>query len=114
MTDSNDSTPIMNLNFRDRDTLYAAYMPFLSQGGLFVPTDHRFEIGDEVSLLLQLPEIHELLQATGRVVWLNPRATAGRPAGIGIHFDKQSSEVNKRIESLLATLVKSGRPTYTM
>jgi type IV pilus assembly protein PilZ len=111
---SDSHQPVLNIVFRDRDTLYASYMPFLGNGGLFIPTDRPYEIGDMVSLLIQLPDEVEPQAASGRVVWLNPRATAGRPAGIGVHFDKQVNSLSKRIEVLLASLLKSERPTYTM
>ena len=41
---------VMSLAIRDKNALHKAYMPFLSQGGLFIPTDKQYEIGDEVFL----------------------------------------------------------------
>jgi type IV pilus assembly protein PilZ len=111
---SDSPHPVLNLVFRDRNTLYASYMPFLSNGGLFIPTDHSYEIGDKVTMTIQLPDEVEPQSVIGRVVWLNPRATAGRPAGIGVHFENQAIGLIKRIEALLASLLKSDRPTYTM
>ena len=45
---------VMSLSFRDRAGLYAAYMPFLLNGGIFVPGTRSAQLGDEVFLLLQL------------------------------------------------------------
>ncbi len=115
MSDSASPKPTLTINLRDQDTLYAAYMPFLTHGGLFIATDQRFEIGDAVMLNVQLPNDVEPVSVDGRVVWLNPRATAGRPTGVGIHFDPRSgSALNKRIEALLAPQLNSARATYTM
>ena len=50
-----DPTPgILSLTIRDKNALYAAYMPFLDNGGLFVPTEKKYKVGDEVFILLSL------------------------------------------------------------
>ena len=36
---------ILSLTIKDRAVLYAAYMPFVRNGGLFVPTNKRYELG---------------------------------------------------------------------
>ncbi len=115
MADSASSNPTLTIDLHDHDALYASYMPFLTHGGLFIATDQRFEIGDAVTLRVKLPGDIESVTVEGRVVWLNPRTTAGRPAGVGVHFDGRSgSPLNKRIEALLAPQLKSTRATYTM
>lgn len=115
MSDSDSLKLTLTINLRDQDALYAAYMPFLTYGGLFIATDQRFEIGDVVELHVRLPDDVETTTVEGRVVWLNPRATAGRPAGVGVHFHARGgSTLHKRIEALLAPQLKSVRPTYTM
>ena len=45
---------ILSLTIKDRTVLYAAYMPFVRNGGLFVPTNKRYELGEEVFILLAL------------------------------------------------------------
>jgi type IV pilus assembly protein PilZ len=45
---------ILSLTIKDRAVLYAAYMPFVRNGGLFVPTNKRYELGEEVFILLAL------------------------------------------------------------
>lgn len=100
---------------KDRDTLYASYMPFLLEGGLFIPTDKSYDIGDEVFVLLSLLDEPQRYPVTGRVVWISPKSGSGRPAGIGIHFSGPQSEVvRNKIETYLATMQKSARPTHTM
>ena len=47
---------ILSLVVKDKAGLYNAYMPYIRQGGIFVPTPRRYFIGDEVFLLLTLPE----------------------------------------------------------
>lgn len=107
---------VMSLAIRDKNTLYAGYMPFLKNGGLFIPTDKPFELDDEVFLLLTLMEEPERFPVTGKVVWITPKAALGnRPMGIGIQFSgMESNTVQKKIETYLAGTLKSERPTNTM
>lgn len=107
---------VMSLAVRDKNTLYASYMPFLKNGGIFIPTDKPFELGDEVFLLLSLMDEAERFPVTGKVVWITPRTTpGGRPIGIGIQFSGvEGAKVQQKIETYLAGSLKSDRPTNTL
>ena len=35
---------ILSLTTKDRAVVYAAYMPFVRHGGLFVPTNKKYEL----------------------------------------------------------------------
>ncbi|MEE8342905.1 MAG: pilus assembly protein PilZ, partial [Gammaproteobacteria bacterium] len=37
---------LLSLNIKDKAALYAAYMPFVQNGGLFIPTEKDYELGD--------------------------------------------------------------------
>lgn len=112
---------VIPLSIKDKDTLYRSYMPFLTEGGLFIPTNRPYELGDDVFVILTLMEERQKFPITGRVVWLVPRPAAGRPAGIGIHFmtpnpeaQNQNQLAQKKIETYLGGALKVDRPTYTM
>ena len=45
---------IVSLTIKDRAVLYAAYMLSVRHGGLFVPTNKKYELGEEVFILLAL------------------------------------------------------------
>jgi len=107
---------VLSLTIRDRGALLAAYMPFLKNGGLFIPTNKRYELGDEVFMLLTLLEERDKLSVAGTVVWVTPTGAQGnRAAGIGIQFkDSDTHEARTKIESLLGGALKSERPTHTM
>ena len=45
---------VLQLVFRDKNALYAAYMPLLTDGGVFVPTTRDYRLGDDLYLLLTL------------------------------------------------------------
>ena len=35
---------VLSLNIRERAALYAAYMPFLRGGGIFIPTPRQYQL----------------------------------------------------------------------
>ncbi|MCD9028460.1 PilZ domain-containing protein [Luteimonas sp. BDR2-5] len=108
---------ILSLAVKDKAALYNAYMSYLKQGGIFVPTPKRYFLGDEVFLLLTLPESSDRLPTAGKVVWVTPAGAQGnRTAGVGVQFaDTPEGEALKgRIETLLAGSLTSEKPTHTM
>ena len=108
---------ILSLAVKDKAALYNAYMPYLKHGGIFVPTPKRYFLGDEVFVLLTLPESSERLPVAGKVVWLTPPGAQGnRTAGIGVQFAEtaEGEQVKGRIETLLAGTLASDKPTHTM
>lgn len=65
---------ILSLTIRDKSVLYAAYMSFVKNGGLFIPTNKSYKIGDEVFMLLTLMEEPEKIPVAGKVIWITPVA----------------------------------------
>lgn len=108
---------ILSLAIKDKAALYSAYMPFVRHGGIFVATPKRYFIGDEVFLLLTLPESTERLPVAGKVAWVTPVGAQGnRPAGIGVQFadSAEGEAVKSKIETLLAGTLNAERATHTM
>ncbi|MDY0205941.1 MAG: PilZ domain-containing protein [Pseudomonas sp.] len=106
---------VLTLSIRDTSVLYAAYMPFIKHGGLFIPTIREYELGDEVLMSLNLMDEVEKIPATGRVVWVTPRGAQGnRAAGVGVQFSENDAIARNKIETYLAGVLASGRPTHTM
>ena len=106
---------ILSLTIKDKAVLYSAYMPFLDNGGLFVPTNKAYSLGDEVFMLLTLMDESEKIPISGKVVWITPRGAQGnRTAGIGVKFSEQDASANAKIENYLAGTLSSDRPTHTM
>ncbi len=107
---------ILSFAVRDKSALYASYMPFIKNGGLFIPTNKTYQLGDEVFLLLQLMDEPERIPVAGRVVWITPLGAEGnRTIGIGVQFSDQDKGATKRkIEEYLAGALESERPTHTL
>jgi type IV pilus assembly protein PilZ len=93
---------ILSLTIKDKAVLYSAYMPYLHNGGLFVPTNKAYNVGEKIPI-------------AGKVVWVTPRGAQGnRTAGIGVQFSEQDAAANSKIENHLAGSLSSDRPTHTM
>ena len=107
---------ILSLTIKDKNALYAAYMQFVKNGGLFIPTTKKYNIGDEVFMLLSLMEEAERLPVAGRIIWITPVGAEGnRAAGIGVQFSAQDGGMARnKIEGYLAGALKSDKPTHTM
>lgn len=107
---------ILSLSIKDKNALYAAYMPFIKNGGLFIPTKREYEMGEEVFMLLNLMEETERLPIAGKIIWKTPVGAEGyRAAGIGVQFsDQDGGTARNKIETYLAGTLEADRPTHTM
>lgn len=107
---------VLSLAIKEKAALYAAYMPYLKHGGIFVPTSKPYQLGDEVYLILTLMDDPTKLPIAGKVVWISPQGGGSRQPGIGVHFPADETGINarKKIEDVLGTALKSARPTHTI
>ena len=114
--ENGESRPtVLSLTIKDKSALYAAYMPFLNSGGLFIPTRKSYQMGEEVFMLLTLLEENEKVPVAGKVVWITPAGAQGnRAAGVGIQFNDENEVARTKIEAILGGVLKSSRPTHTM
>lgn len=104
------------LIFSDKEQLYRSYMPFIRHGGLFVKTTQNYSLGDEVFLLIQLPEESQKYSIAGKVVWCTPLcAQGGKASGIGVQLpDKDDDMLSKKITKLLADLLQTEQTSETL
>lgn len=107
---------ILSFAIKDKSALYASFMPFVKNGGLFIPTTKKYQLGDEIFLLLQLMEEADRLPVAGKVVWLTPPGAEGnRSIGVGVQFsDQDKGAARRKIEGYLVGALASERPTHTM
>ncbi|MGD9660234.1 MAG: PilZ domain-containing protein [Porticoccaceae bacterium] len=106
---------ILNVSIKDVGELYQCYMPFVSNGGLFIATSRQFLLEDEVFVVLELLDEPEKFPLTGKVVWITPAGVAtNRKQGIGIQFSPGNAELVSKIETQLAGMLNSDRSTYTL
>ena len=107
---------VISIAIKDKQALYMSYMPFIKNGGLFVPTKKDYKIGDEMFLLVKVMDEVDPIQISGKVVWINPYGTLGnKPRGVGIQFKGKNAANNVRlIENKLGASISLSRPTHTM
>ncbi|MDH5392304.1 MAG: PilZ domain-containing protein [Gammaproteobacteria bacterium] len=107
---------ILSLTIKDKAALYAAYMPFIMNGGLFIPTNKQYNIGEEVFMLLTLMDDTSRMPVAGKIIWITPQGSQGnKTTGIGVQFSVQDNgETRNKIETYLAGALKADRLTHTM
>ncbi|MGA8054811.1 MAG: PilZ domain-containing protein [Burkholderiales bacterium] len=107
---------VLSLTIKERSALYAAYIPHLKRGGVFIPTAKAYRLGDPVFMLLTIMDDPQKIPVAGQVVWVTPANCQGNKAqGIGVQFsdDEAGYAVKRRIEGLLGGLLESTRSTHT-
>jgi type IV pilus assembly protein PilZ len=108
---------VIQLVFREKGALYAAYVPILLDGGLFVPTTREYKLGEDIYLLLSLPDDPQRYPVAGKVAWITPaNASGGRTQGVGVRFpsDEKTRLLKLKIEETLGTQLQSAKPTQTI
>ena len=108
---------VIQLAIKEKAALYAAYIPQFLEGGIFIPTAREYKLGDDIYVLLSLPEDPQRYPVAGKVAWVTPAKAAGnRTQGVGIQFpkDEKSKLLKLKIEEILGALVGSERPTQTI
>ena len=114
------STPrpsVIQLAIKEKAALYAAYIPLFSDGGVFIPTTRDYRLGDDVYVLLSLPDDPQRYPVAGKVAWVTPaRAATNRTQGVGVRFpsDDKSKVLKVKIEEILGGHLASERPTQTI
>ena len=114
---------MLGVHIKDKMSLYGSYMPFIKNGGLFIPiktsqnaqSNLSYQLGDEVFVRIKLLEETDLFGVACKVIWITPRGAQGNHgAGIGVQFGEQDKGmIRGKIETHLAG-VKSDRSTETM
>ncbi len=108
---------VIQLAIKEKAALYAAYIPLFNEGGIFIPTARDYKLGDDVYVLLTLPEDTQRYPVAGKVAWVTPaRAQGNRTQGVGVRFpkDDKSKLLKIKIEEILGGHLASDRPTQTI
>ena len=108
---------VISLNIKGKSALYAAWMPLLKGGGLFMHSTADHKLGDEILLVLTFLDEATKIPLSGSVAWINPpHAHGNRPQGVGIRLpdNEVGQNLKKKIEGILAPVAKSDRATHTL
>ena len=108
---------VIQLSIKEKAALYAAYIPLFADGGIFIPSSRDYRLGDDVYVLLSLPDDPQRYPVAGKVAWVTPpKAQGGRTQGVGIRFpaDEKSRQLKLKIEETLGSNLGSERQTQTL
>jgi len=107
---------VISIAIKDKQALYMSYMPFIENGGLFVPTQKDYALGDEMFLLVKIMDEVKPVHISGKIVWISPPGVLGnRPRGVGVQFGGDGARATKDlIESKLGASISLTRATHTM
>lgn len=108
---------VLSLPIKEKSALYAAYMPFITHGGIFVPSTKPYRLGEEIYLILTLLDDPTKYPIAGKIAWITPPgANNNKAQGIGVQFsaDESGQRIKQRIEELLGAALGSSRATHTL
>ena len=120
MNTSDSTAPrpsVIQLSIKEKSALFAAYIPLFADGGIFVPSTRAYRLGDDVYVLLTLPEDPQRYPIAGKVAWVTPAKAAGsRAQGVGVQFpsDEKSRLLKNKIEQILSSYISTDRQTQTL
>ncbi len=118
--DNSDNTPlrpsVLSLTIKERAGLYAAYMPFIDGGGIFIPTQKEYVMGDPVYVILQLMDHPQKFSISGKIVWISPAGMSQKTQGIGVQLpnDEPGNALRQFIEKSLGSALGASRKTHTL
>ncbi len=93
---------------KNQSELNLSYMPFINNGGLFIPTTESYALKEKVTVNLILLGQTEKIE--GKVVWIIPKNSLYHVyQGIGVQFLGENAEsVREYIEANLDSTMEIG------
>jgi type IV pilus assembly protein PilZ len=103
------------LTIKDKVVLHNYYMPFVKNGGLFIPNRTEYELGDDVFILLNLMDESEKIPVAGKVIWVARKGVKSpHTPGVGVQFSDPDNVAKDKIETYLVGAMGSVNSTATM
>jgi len=76
----------------------------ISQGGLFICTSYKCEVGEKLHVRIILSDIDSFFDMKAKVAWTND-ASNSHPEGIGVEFVDMTNEQKEVISKILSKYV---------
>jgi type IV pilus assembly protein PilZ len=97
----------LRVEYKRLNTFFADYAKNISKGGTFIRTSKPLDVGTEFLFVLSIPGQDEQVQLHGEVVWTvaDDRATAEKPAGMGIRFRFTDGPERRHLERFVGKLM---------
>jgi type IV pilus assembly protein PilZ len=94
---------VVRVNYRTVDSLFSEFASNINEGGIFVETDTPQPVGTKVELEFKLPGADQPVELAGLVVRMD-QGESDEPCGMGIEFEKLSTEVRQQINEIIRRL----------
>lgn len=91
----------MEVEYRTAGAFLVAYSVNLSKGGIFVETTSPMPIGTVLTMRFSVPAAGTI-EVTGVVAWIRPSDGEGKPAGMGIEFERLDGAHGEIIDRIVA------------
>lgn len=92
---------IASLSYSSGIEFYESLTLSLNRGGLFIKTEVLLPIDSLLDLTILVEDVKISFHVTAKVIWINPRESAGRPIGIGVKFPKFSNDQRALLEEFM-------------
>lgn len=92
----------VELLFEDAVQFYEALALSFSKGGIFIKTESLLPIDSLLTIEVRLKAEDIVFTVSGKVIWVNPRESQGRPVGMGVKFYKLSSIQRQVLDDFMA------------
>jgi hypothetical protein len=86
---------LIDANYIVQDRKFKSYILDISIGGVFIETDAKFPIGEELLLKFSLPDHPQPFAFRGKIVWKSAK-------GFGLKFENVSDLQNDLLKSFIA------------
>lgn len=98
---------VIKLNYNDKNELANSYVKYFCNGGIFIRSNHEYDFGQELFLLISILNEDILLAVSGTVCWYSPKdIELGAYYQVGVQFnnDKVGNFARETIENLLTKI----------
>lgn len=85
---------LINANYRVQNKDYKSYLLDISIGGVFIETNEKFTVGQNINLNFSLPNLKKPFKLTGTIAW-------GSPRGFGVKFEGIPSQQGEILRSFV-------------
>ena len=86
------------------------YTENLSESGLFISTEHQFDLGQQIEFELSFPGLVKPIRLKGKVVWQRVRESLDdeQPVGVGVRINFSSEVERTWLKQLIKRFSKAG------
>ena len=93
----------LDVNYESAHNFYTGFTNNISEGGIFIVTQHLLDIGTQIKFPLSLPgmDVPEIVEGTVRWVRREDYITKKSPSGLGVQFNLISDSLRYRINAYI-------------